>query len=58
MNDEKFFPATIMPDADWWRALWPDPEALLRSLDIVPGLDVGPYHYAAVFVKTDTLETR
>lgn len=27
-----FFPATSMPDADWWQALWPDPAAVLAKL--------------------------
>ncbi|MFC1673706.1 methyltransferase domain-containing protein [Pseudomonadota bacterium] len=31
------FPATGMPDADWWQALWPDPEGVLRRL----GIDFG-----------------
>lgn len=29
-----FFPATSMPDADWWQALWPDPAAVLAKLGI------------------------
>jgi len=37
MNHPGKFPATIMPDADWWQALWPDPESVLRSL----GIDFG-----------------
>ncbi|MGH7106635.1 MAG: class I SAM-dependent methyltransferase [Acetobacteraceae bacterium] len=28
------FPATTMPDADWWQALWPDPDAVLARLGI------------------------
>ena len=35
-----FFPATSMPDADWWEALWPDPEKLLREMGIAPGMVV------------------
>jgi len=31
------FPATSMPDADWWQALWPDPAAVLARLGIVRG---------------------
>ncbi len=31
------FPATSMPDADWWRALWPDPGAVLANLAIAGG---------------------
>lgn len=28
------FPATSMPDRDWWSALWPDPTAVIRSVGI------------------------
>lgn len=35
-----FFPATAMPDRDWWEALWPEPEAVVRALGIAPGLAV------------------
>ena len=35
---ERFFPATVMPDRDWWAALWPDPEGVLRSLGIEPDM--------------------
>ena len=28
------FPATSMPDRDWWAALWPDPSRLLRALGV------------------------
>jgi len=31
------FPATGMPDADWWRALWPEPDATLRALGLRAG---------------------
>jgi ubiquinone/menaquinone biosynthesis C-methylase UbiE len=27
-----FFPATRMPDRDWWSSLWPDPEGVLKKL--------------------------
>lgn len=27
-----FFPATAMPDREWWGALWPDPEGVLEEL--------------------------
>lgn len=30
------FPGTSMPDPDWWRALWPEPEKVLARLDISP----------------------
>lgn len=35
---EAFFPATAMPDRDWWSALWPDPEGVVRALGIEPGM--------------------
>lgn len=31
------FAATSMPDGDWWQALWPDPEGVLRRI----GVDFG-----------------
>lgn len=31
------FAATTMPDGDWWQALWPDPEEVLRRI----GVDFG-----------------
>lgn len=34
------FPATSMPDRDWWSALWPDPEDALRQLGITPDMRV------------------
>ncbi len=34
------FPATVMPDRDWWAALWPDPEGTLRALGITPEMTV------------------
>jgi ubiquinone/menaquinone biosynthesis C-methylase UbiE len=30
----KLFPATSMPDRDWWATLWPNPEITLRQLGI------------------------
>jgi ubiquinone/menaquinone biosynthesis C-methylase UbiE len=32
-----FFPATAMPDADWWQALWPDPVKVLVEMGVPPG---------------------
>jgi len=37
---ENIFPATAMPDRDWWAALWPDPEGTLRALGVAPGMMV------------------
>lgn len=35
MNELKgFFPATSMPDADWWHALWPRPCEVLERLSL------------------------
>jgi len=33
-----FFPATTMPDADWWQALWPDPAKVLVEMGVQPGM--------------------
>jgi SAM-dependent methyltransferase len=33
-----FFPATTMPDADWWPALWPDPSKILVEMGVEPGV--------------------
>ncbi len=35
-----FFPATVMPDPDWWQTLWPDPEGVIRALGVSPGMTV------------------
>lgn len=40
MAAEKAFPATAMPDRDWWATLWPDPEAALRALGVRPDMTV------------------
>ena len=37
---EGFFPATVMPDRDWWERLWPDPGQTLATLSVGPGMDV------------------
>jgi SAM-dependent methyltransferase len=31
---EGYFPATAMPDADWWQALWPRPDQVLAKIGI------------------------
>ncbi len=31
---EGVFPATVMPDADWWQALWPRPDAVVAGLGV------------------------
>ena len=35
-----FFPATTMPDADWWQALWPDPAKVLAEMGVEPRMIV------------------
>ena len=35
--DPRSYPATGMPDRDWWMALWPDPAGVLRSVGMRPG---------------------
>lgn len=40
MASENFFTGTGMPDRDWWSALWPDPEGVLRKLGVAPGMTV------------------
>ncbi len=38
--DDQIFPATAMPDPDWWHALWPDPDAVVATLGIDRGMTV------------------
>jgi len=35
-----FFPASTMPDAEWWQALWPDPAKVLVEMGVQPGMVV------------------
>jgi ubiquinone/menaquinone biosynthesis C-methylase UbiE len=37
---DDLFPATSMPDRDWWAALWPRPTDVLERLGIRPGMTV------------------
>ncbi len=37
MTSHSYFPATGMPDADWWSVLWPDPAGTLRKLGVTGG---------------------
>ena len=51
-GDSRLFPATAMPDADWWQALWPDPAETLAALGVAPGMVVvdlccGDGHFTA-----------
>ncbi len=50
------FPATQMPDSDWWHALWPNPEGVLRAVGIEAGMQVvdlccGDGHFTAPMCK-------
>ncbi len=38
--NDAIFPATSMPDPDWWRALWPDPDAVVQALGVGAGMRV------------------
>lgn len=40
MDPQKLFPATVMPDQDWWHALWPNPDNVIRALHIAAGMSV------------------
>jgi len=40
MNKEALFPATLMPDNDWWCELWPDPQGVLHAVGIKPAMQV------------------
>lgn len=40
MTEQRLFPATAMPDEDWWRALWPEPDRIVRALGIEAGMTV------------------
>ncbi len=37
---ERLFPATVMPDQDWWHTLWPDSDHVVKSLRIKDGMKV------------------
>ena len=32
--ENRLFPATVMPDQDWWHALWPNSEGVIKDLHI------------------------
>lgn len=59
MNEDKLFPATLMPDKDWWQTLWPDPTGVLRNIGIASGMDVvdlccGDGHFTAPLCRLTT----
>jgi SAM-dependent methyltransferase len=37
-TDSDFYTAAVMPDRDWWQALWPDPEEVMRKVGAAPGI--------------------
>lgn len=37
---EGFYPATVMPDPDWWGVLWPDPAAVVQKVGVTKGMVV------------------
>lgn len=56
MYKDRLFPATVMPDPDWWQALWPDPEGVVRALRIQSGMAVvdlgcGPGYFTAAIAR-------
>lgn len=40
MISNGYFPATGMPDKDWWRTLWLRPEQVVSDMGIEAGMDV------------------
>ncbi|MHB1678357.1 MAG: class I SAM-dependent methyltransferase [Sulfuriferula sp.] len=38
--ENRLFPATVMPDQDWWHTLWPNPEGVVKDLRIESGMHV------------------
>jgi SAM-dependent methyltransferase len=36
----ELFDATVMPDRDWWQALWPNPARVLEQVGVAPGMRV------------------
>ena len=39
-TEPEFYRAVGMPDRDWWQALWPDPEGVMRKVGAAPGVRV------------------
>lgn len=40
MGDERLFPATLMPDRDWWQVLWPNPAQVVAAIGIDVAMSV------------------
>lgn len=58
----QFFPATGMPDPDWWQALWPSPRDVLRKLgikegDVVADLCCGDGYFTGALANLTGAET-
>lgn len=56
MFHDRLFLATVMPDPDWWQALWPDPDGVIRALHIQAGMTVvdlgcGPGYFTAAIAR-------
>ena len=61
-SGDQFFPATGMPDPDWWQALWPSPRDVLRKLgikegDVVADLCCGDGYFTGALAKLTGAET-
>lgn len=59
---DQFFPATGMPDPDWWQALWPNPRDALRKLgiqegDVVADLCCGDGYFTQALAELTGAET-
>jgi ubiquinone/menaquinone biosynthesis C-methylase UbiE len=39
-DQQQYFPATTMPDSQWWTELWPDPAQVLKDVGIGEGMSV------------------
>lgn len=53
---DQMFPATVMPDQDWWHALWPDPDGVVKALRIesrmtVVDLGCGDGYFTAAIAR-------
>lgn len=40
MMQDRLFPASAMPDSDWWHTLWPNPDRVVRALRVGQGMTV------------------
>ncbi len=55
-TQDRLFPATVMPDRNWWHALWPDPDGFARALRIerrmtVVDLGCGDGYFTAAIAR-------